>query len=39
VLSAFEVMAFPTLVYTHGGVVTASGIKLGDFAGVAAPVA
>jgi hypothetical protein len=39
VLSAFEVMAFPTLVHTHGGVVTASGIKLGDFAGVAAPVA
>lgn len=39
VLSAFEVMAFPTLVYTHGGVVTASGIKLSDFAGVPAPVA
>ncbi|PWK84975.1 hypothetical protein C8D88_107182 [Lentzea atacamensis] len=39
VLSAFEVMAFPTLVYTHGGVVTASGIKLDDFAGVPAPVA
>ncbi|NKE62418.1 hypothetical protein FXN61_39065 [Lentzea sp. PSKA42] len=39
VLSAFEVMAFPTLVHTHGGVVTASGIKLGDFAGVPAPVA
>ncbi|MEU0878715.1 thioredoxin family protein [Lentzea sp. NPDC005914] len=39
VLSAFDVMAFPTLIYTHGGVVTASGIKLSDFAGVAAPVA
>jgi hypothetical protein len=39
ILSAFEVMAFPTLLYTHGGVVTASGIKLSDFAGVPAPVA
>ncbi|MFS8097902.1 hypothetical protein LFM09_12245 [Lentzea alba] len=39
VLSAFEVMAFPTLVHTHGGVVTASGIKLGDFAHAPAPVA
>ncbi|HEX7309299.1 MauE/DoxX family redox-associated membrane protein [Lentzea sp.] len=39
VLSAFEVMAFPTLVHTHGGVVTASGIRLDDFAGVPAPVA
>ncbi|WP_439656087.1 TlpA family protein disulfide reductase [Lentzea sp. HUAS TT2] len=39
VLSAFEVMAYPTLLYTHGGVVTASGIKLADFAGVPAPVA
>lgn len=39
VLSAFDVMAFPTLIYTHGGVVTASGIKLSDFAGVPAPVA
>jgi hypothetical protein len=36
VLSAFEVMAFPTLVHTHGGVVTAAGIKLAD---VPAPVA
>jgi hypothetical protein len=39
VLSAFDVMAYPTLLYTHGGVVTASGIKLSDFAGVPAPVA
>lgn len=39
VLSAFGVMAYPTLIYTHGGVVTASGIKLSDFAGVPAPVA
>ncbi|WP_052685104.1 MauE/DoxX family redox-associated membrane protein [Lentzea aerocolonigenes] len=39
VLSAFGVMAFPTLIYTHGGVVTASGIKLSDFADVPAPVA
>lgn len=39
VLSAFEVMAYPTLLHTHGGVVTASGIKLADFAGVPAPVA
>ena len=39
VLSAFDVMAYPTLLYTHGGVVTASGIKLSDFAGVQAPVA
>ncbi|MCX2952718.1 TlpA family protein disulfide reductase [Lentzea sp. NEAU-D7] len=39
VLSAFEVMAYPTLLYTHGGVVTASGTKLADFAGVPAPVA
>lgn len=37
--AAFEVMACPTLLYTHGGVVTASGIKLADFAGVPAPVA
>ncbi|MEV6236961.1 MauE/DoxX family redox-associated membrane protein [Lentzea sp. NPDC051838] len=39
VLSAFDVMAFPTLIYTHGGVVTASGIKLSDFVEVPAPVA
>jgi membrane protein implicated in regulation of membrane protease activity len=39
VLSAFDVMAFPTLIYTHGGVVTASGIKLSDFADVPTPVA
>ncbi|MFD9700810.1 TlpA family protein disulfide reductase [Lentzea sp. NPDC059081] len=39
VLSAFEVMAYPTLVHTHGGVVTASGIRLDDFAGAPAPVA
>ncbi|GAB2847707.1 TlpA family protein disulfide reductase [Lentzea nigeriaca] len=39
VLSAFGVMAYPTLLHTHGGVVTASGIKLSDFAGVPAPVA
>ncbi|MFD4675684.1 MauE/DoxX family redox-associated membrane protein [Lentzea sp. NPDC058450] len=39
VLSAFEVMAYPTLLHTHGGVVTASGIKLADFAGAPAPVA
>ena len=34
VLSSFEVMAYPTLLHTHGGVVTASGTKLADFAGV-----
>ncbi|GLY53084.1 MauE/DoxX family redox-associated membrane protein [Lentzea sp. NBRC 102530] len=39
VLSAFGVMAYPTLLHTHGGVVTASGIKLDDFAGAPAPVA
>ncbi|MFI6099339.1 MauE/DoxX family redox-associated membrane protein [Lentzea sp. NPDC051213] len=39
VLSAFDVVAFPTLLHTHGGVVTASGIRLDDFAGVPAPVA
>jgi hypothetical protein len=39
VLSAFEVIAFPTLLHTHGGVVTASGIRLSDFTGVLAPVA
>ncbi|MDT7782877.1 MAG: hypothetical protein QOF58_1296 [Pseudonocardiales bacterium] len=39
VLSAFDVMAFPTLIYTHGGVVTASGIRLSDFADVPTPVA
>jgi hypothetical protein len=42
VLSAFEVVAFPTLLHTHSGVVTASGIRLSDFTevpGVASPVA
>ncbi|MGW6934577.1 TlpA family protein disulfide reductase [Lentzea sp. NPDC054927] len=42
VLSAFGVMAYPTLVHTHGGVVTASGIRLADFTSSAdtpAPVA
>lgn len=39
ILSAFEVMAYPTLLHTHGGVVTASGIKLDDFAAAPAPVA
>ncbi|WP_394621416.1 MauE/DoxX family redox-associated membrane protein [Lentzea sp. JNUCC 0626] len=39
VLSAFGVQAYPTLLHTHGGVVTASGIKLDDFAGAPAPVA
>lgn len=39
VLSAFGVMAYPTLLHTHGGVVTASGIKLSDFTDVPAPVA
>lgn len=39
VLSSFGVIAYPTLVYTHGGVVTAAGIRLDDFAGVPAPVA
>ncbi|WP_043629006.1 hypothetical protein [Nonomuraea candida] len=33
VLTAFEVVAFPTLLHTHGGVVTASGSRLDDFAG------
>ncbi|WP_052422622.1 TlpA family protein disulfide reductase [Nonomuraea candida] len=32
VLTAFEVVAFPTLLHTHGGVVTASGSRLDDFA-------
>ncbi|MEV0150409.1 MULTISPECIES: hypothetical protein [unclassified Nonomuraea] len=32
VLTAFEVVAFPTLLHTHGGVVTASGTRLDDFA-------
>ncbi|MCF6468695.1 hypothetical protein FAF44_09885 [Nonomuraea sp. MG754425] len=32
VLTAFEVVAFPTLLHTHRGVVTASGIRLDDFA-------
>ncbi|MEV0195051.1 hypothetical protein [Nonomuraea sp. NPDC050691] len=39
VLTAFEVVAFPTLLHTHGGVVTASGTRLDDFADAAgAPV-
>ncbi|GAA2690691.1 MULTISPECIES: MauE/DoxX family redox-associated membrane protein [Actinosynnema] len=29
-LTAFGVLAFPTLLHVHGGVVTASGTKLGD---------
>jgi hypothetical protein len=32
VLTSFEVVAYPTLLYTHSGVVTASGIRLDDFA-------
>lgn len=32
VLSAFEIVAFPTLLHTHSGVVTASGTRLDDFA-------
>lgn len=39
VLSAFGVLAFPTLVDTHGGVVTAAGIRLDDLATVPEPVA
>jgi hypothetical protein len=42
VLAAFGVVAFPTLLYTHGGVVTASGTRLSHFtdvAGVASTVA
>ncbi|MEO3874365.1 hypothetical protein ABGB18_36700 [Nonomuraea sp. B12E4] len=31
-LTAFEVVAFPTLLHTHSGVVTASGTRLDDFA-------
>ncbi|MEO3802920.1 hypothetical protein [Nonomuraea sp. B1E8] len=34
VLSAFEIVAFPTLLHTHSGVVTASGTRLDDFAEV-----
>ncbi|MFC4010047.1 TlpA family protein disulfide reductase [Nonomuraea purpurea] len=34
VLTAFEVVAFPTLLHTHSGVVTASGTRLDDFADV-----
>ncbi|GAA3259626.1 TlpA family protein disulfide reductase [Nonomuraea helvata] len=32
VLTAFEVVAFPALLHTHSGVVTASGSRLDDFA-------
>ncbi|GAA3648954.1 hypothetical protein GCM10022224_009620 [Nonomuraea antimicrobica] len=32
VLTSFEVVAYPTLLYTHSGVVTASGTRLDDFA-------
>ncbi len=42
VLTAFGVVAFPTLLHTHGGVVTAAGIRLDDFTdatGAPAPVA
>ncbi|MFD5829309.1 TlpA family protein disulfide reductase, partial [Lentzea sp. NPDC060358] len=39
VLSVFGVLAFPTLVRTHGGVVTAAGTRLEDFAGDPVPVA
>ncbi|GAA0926427.1 hypothetical protein [Nonomuraea longicatena] len=42
VLTSFEAVAYPTLVYTHSGVITASGTRLADFAettGAAAPVA
>ncbi|TDE45724.1 hypothetical protein E1295_24050 [Nonomuraea mesophila] len=39
VLTAFEVVAFPTLLHTHSGVVTASGTRLSDFTdAVSAPV-
>lgn len=38
-LSAFGVVAFPTLVHTHGGVVTAAGTRLSHFADVPSPVA
>jgi hypothetical protein len=37
--TAFGVNSFPTLVHTHGGVVTASGSRLSHFADVPAPVA
>ncbi|MBP2326663.1 thiol-disulfide isomerase/thioredoxin [Kibdelosporangium banguiense] len=39
VLSAFGVIAFPTLLHTHGGVVTASGSKLSHFTDQPSPVA
>jgi hypothetical protein len=38
-LAAFGVIAFPTLLHTHGGVITASGTKLSHFADVPTPVA
>ena len=37
--SAFGVNSFPTLVHTHGGVVTASGSRLSHFTDVPTPVA
>jgi hypothetical protein len=39
VLSAFGVIAFPTLLHTHSGVVTASGSKLSHFTDHPSPVA
>ncbi|SHF93197.1 TlpA family protein disulfide reductase [Streptoalloteichus hindustanus] len=39
VLAAFGVNSFPTLLHTHGGVVTASGSRPSHFADVASPVA
>ena len=37
--AAFGVNSFPTLLHTHGGVVTASGSRLSHFTDVPAPVA